>query len=62
MFIGNPDVDKAYKEAITTDGEPLSRGHMNPLGINSFDLDFMKATFTLTNAVPQFEASNSGPW
>ena len=62
LFIGNPDVDNAYKEAITTDGEPLSRGHMNPLGINSFDLNFMKATFTLTNAVPQFEASNSGPW
>ena len=62
MFIGNSDVDNAYKEAIKTDGEPLSRGHMNPLGINSFNKDFMTATFTLTNAVPQFEASNSGPW
>ena len=62
MFIGIPDVDNAYKEAINMDGEPLSRGHMNPSGINSFDINFMKATFTLTNAVPQFQASNSGPW
>ena len=67
MFIANPGdpavrVDAAYTEAITTDREPLSRGHMNPAGINSFDFKFMKATFTLTNAVPQFEASNSGPW
>ena len=67
MFIANPGypvvrVDDAYTEAVTTDGEPLSRGHMNPAGINSFDLKFMKATFTLTNAVPQFQASNSGPW
>ena len=62
MFIGIPGVDKAYTEAITTDREPLSRGHMNPSVINSFDLNFMKATFTLTNAVPQFQASNSGPW
>ena len=60
MFIGAADVDDAYKEAITT--EPLSRGHMNPAGINTFDENFIKATFTLTNVVPQFTASNNGPW
>ena len=67
MLIANPgdpdvQVNGAYTEAITTDREPLSRGHMNPSGINSFDLNFMRATFTLTNAVPQFEESNRGPW
>ena len=35
---------------------------MNPSGINSFDPNFMKVTFTLANAVPQFAASNNGPW
>ncbi len=62
MFTGVSHVNDAYYEAINTDGEPLSKGHMNPLGINTFDKSFMKATFTLTNAVPQFETSNSGPW
>lgn len=57
---GVPDLDAAYKEAIKQ--EPLSRGHMNPLGINSFNKSFMQATYTLTNAVPQYVASNSGPW
>lgn len=55
-------MDAAYREAINTDRQPLSRGHMNPSGINSFDQNFMEATFTLTNAAPQFETSNSGPW
>ena len=35
---------------------------MNPSGINSFDPNFVKVTFTLANAVPQFAASNNGPW
>ena len=42
--------------------EPLSRGHMNPVAINTFNINFMKATFTLTNTTPQYVASNSGPW
>ena len=66
MIIGVPGVRAAYKkansEATQTFGNELTKGHMNPSGINSFDINFMKATFTLTNAVPQFEASNSGPW
>jgi len=47
---------------MRTDKQPLDRGHMNPSGINSFNSNFMKATFTLTNAVPQFKTSNQGPW
>ena len=61
MFIGVIGVDNAYKQAIRTDSE-ITRGHMNPSAINSFNKDFMTATFTLTNAVPQFKASNCGPW
>ena len=60
MSTGVPGLDAAYKKAIKE--EPLSRGHMDPLAINSFDKSFMEATFTLTNAAPQYVASNSGPW
>ncbi|XP_022782840.1 uncharacterized protein LOC111323696 [Stylophora pistillata] len=35
---------------------------MNPSDINSFDTNFQKATFTLTNVVPQYKESNNGPW
>ena len=66
MIIGVPGVKAAYEnanaEATQRFGNELTKGHMNPSGINSFDINFMKATFTLSNAVPQFEASNSGPW
>lgn len=55
-------MNDAYDEAMNTDKQPLERGHMNPSGINSFNPDFMKATFTLTNAVPQFKTSNSDFW
>jgi len=57
---GVPGLDAAYRKAIKQ--EPLSRGHMDPLAINSFNKSFMQVTYTLTNAVPQYVASNSGPW
>ena len=66
MIVGVSGLDKAYKkaneEAQIRYKDQLTRGHMNPSGINSFSQTYMKNTFTLVNAVPQFEASNSGPW
>lgn len=60
---GVPGLKDAYSTAIAeTAGSPLSRGHMNPVALNTFSKDFMKATFTFSNAVPQFEKSNCGPW
>ena len=35
---------------------------MNPSAINSFDRNHMKATYTLSNAVPQFQQFNSREW
>ena len=66
MIVGVSGLDKAYKkaneEAQIRYKDQLTRGHMNPSGINSFSQTYMTNTFTLVNAVPQFEASNSGPW
>ena len=60
-------MNNAYKAAIRIckkkAGSPqLSRGHVNPSAINSFDTNHMKATYTLSNAVPQFQTFNSQEW
>ena len=67
MIIGVRGVNDAYLLANAEakrkfKGQQIARDHMNPRAINSFDTSFMKATFTFTNAVPQFTKSNSGPW
>ena len=36
--------------------------HLNPLGINSFYINYLKATLNHTLSVPQFKTSNSWPW
>ncbi|XP_067048384.1 uncharacterized protein [Acropora muricata] len=63
---GVTGLNNAYKAAIkickAKKGSQLSRGHMNPSAINSFDLNHMKATYTLSNAVPQFQKFNSKQW
>ena len=67
LSTGVTGLDNAYKVAIRickakTGSPQLSRGHMNPSAINSFDLNHMKATYTLSNAVPQFQKFNSQQW
>ena len=40
----------------------ITRGHLNPAALNSFNANFRRATFTLTNAAPMFAAMNGGAW
>lgn len=46
-----------YKNADKAD-----KGHLNPFKINSFDQNHAKATFTYSNAVPQYLGFNRGQW
>ena len=40
----------------------IHRGHLNPCQINSYNKNYMLATFVYTNAVPQCSSFNSGSW
>ena len=40
----------------------FDKGHLNPAHINSFDKQHVLATFTYSNAVPQYGHFNRGPW
>lgn len=42
-------------------GSTYTRGHLNP-SLHHNDTDVRRATFTLTNVVPQQAGSNDGPW
>lgn len=42
--------------------EGFDKGHLNPAHINSFDKQHESATFTYSNAVPQYRHFNRGPW
>ena len=47
---------------IRTMEPTITRGHLYPAALNSFNDKFRKATFTLTNAAPMFAAMNGGAW
>lgn len=40
----------------------FDKGHLDAAHINSFDKDHVLATFTYSNAVPQYGHFNRGPW
>ena len=41
----------------------IDKGHLNPCLINSYNVDYMAATFTYTNAIPQYgSGSNRASW
>ena len=42
--------------------DKADKGHLNPVKINSFDQNHAKATFTYSNAVPQYLGWNRGQW
>ena len=57
---GVDDIYKTHAKSLPQDSkEVLTRGHMNPMEINSFDVNHMRATFRLPNAVPQYTRSNT---
>ena len=45
-----------------TGNEGFAKGHLNPAHVNSFGKTNIRATFTYTNAVPQYGVFNSGQW
>jgi len=47
-------------QGIGTEG--FDKGHLNAAHINSFDKQHVLATFTYSNAVPQYSHFNRGPW
>jgi len=54
--------DKLYS-GHGTGPEGIDKGHLNPSFINSFDIGHMVATFTYSNAVPQYGRSyNRASW
>ena len=47
---------------LGTGPQGFDKGHLNAAHINSFDEQQVLATFTYSNAVPQYRHFNRGPW
>ncbi|KAM4555930.1 endonuclease domain-containing 1 protein-like [Odontesthes bonariensis] len=63
QFNTPPDQNVMESQAVTQDysNSSFTKGHLNP-SMHQKTIEGRKATFTLTNIVPQRAGSNSGPW
>ena len=63
-FFKIPDLEtEGFDELYSNNGEGIQRGHLNPVKINSFDANYVEATFAYSNAVPQYgSGSNMASW
>jgi endonuclease G len=62
-FRADPDLPRGGRaENADYTGSGYDRGHMAPANDFSWDVDAMKATFILSNAVPQRHGVNGGRW
>lgn len=57
--VANQGTDALYRGSSKPG---IDKGHLNPSLINSYDEDYQIATFTYTNAVPQFKSHNRRSW
>lgn len=57
----NKDISRQGSDALYYQSG-LDKGHLNPVKINSFVKEYVKSTFTYTNAVPQYPGWNRGQW
>ena len=63
-FVPDPDLPPGFKRITTQDyeGSGFDRGHMCPHGDRQRDEEASKATFVMTNVVPQSSANNEKGW
>ena len=62
FFLELRHADDVYTHNRGGGGQILERGHMNPSYINTFLQARSDLTFKLSNAAPQYQTSNGGPW
>jgi endonuclease G len=63
-FTPDPDLPPGFRRVVTKDydGSGFDRGHMCPHGDRQSTEEASKATFTMTNIVPQSRANNANGW
>ena len=64
MFQADDELPAGFKKIVHRDysGSGFDRGHMCPAADRSSDMESLKATFVMTNVVPQSAANNRKGW